>query len=80
MTLGHYADPSSPIQIDMYEAGPEITTVGAGISVWPRTWVVMREMGLYEELVSEAVRSKDISGGDQLSECMHILSSPVVRA
>ncbi|RPD54127.1 FAD/NAD(P)-binding domain-containing protein [Lentinus tigrinus ALCF2SS1-7] len=66
VTLGRYADPSSPIQIDMYEAGPEITTVGAGISVWPRTWVIVRELGLYDELASEAVKSNDSSGGDQL--------------
>ncbi|TFK84180.1 FAD/NAD(P)-binding domain-containing protein [Polyporus arcularius HHB13444] len=50
----------------MYEAGPEITTVGAGISVWPRTWVIMRELGLYEELASEAVKANDSSGGEHL--------------
>lgn len=52
----------------MYEAGPEITTVGAGISVWPRTWVIMRELGLYDELASEAVKANDSSGGEHLSE------------
>ena len=45
----------------MYEAGHEITTVGAGISVWPRTWTVMRALGLYDELLTQAVRH---TGGD----------------
>ena len=50
-------DGISPVQIDLYEAGPEITTVGAGISVWPRTWEIMRELGLYEDLAAQSVRT-----------------------
>ena len=42
----------------MYESGPEITTVGAGISVWERTWDTMRQLGLYEELAQQAVRDQ----------------------
>ncbi|KAI0751934.1 hypothetical protein C8Q80DRAFT_1160297 [Daedaleopsis nitida] len=59
VTLGRLEDHASPIQIDMYEAGQEITTVGAGISVWPRTWTVMRALGIYEELLNKAVRHTD---------------------
>ena len=64
VTLGHYEQSTSPIQIDLYESGPEITTVGAGISVWPRTWAVMRALGLYDELASEAVKEAGREGGD----------------
>ncbi len=62
VTLGRYEQATSPIQIDLYESGPEITTAGAGISVWPRTWAVMRALGFYDQLASEAV--KEAGGGD----------------
>ena len=65
--MGRYEACSSPIQIDLYEAGPEITTVGAGISVWPRTWEVMRYLGLYDELAEAAVESHGTGNDDQLS-------------
>ncbi|KAM5530281.1 hypothetical protein V8D89_016060 [Ganoderma adspersum] len=64
VTLGRYEQSDSPIQIDLYESGPEITTVGAGISVWPRTWAVMRALGLYDQLASEAVKEAGGKDGD----------------
>ncbi|KAI0640657.1 hypothetical protein C8Q79DRAFT_1004238 [Trametes meyenii] len=57
VALGHYEDRSAPIEVHMYEAGAEITTVGAGISVWPRTWAVMRHLGLYEQLAQASVQA-----------------------
>ncbi|KAH9911102.1 uncharacterized protein BXZ73DRAFT_57355 [Epithele typhae] len=65
IALGRCEDPVSPIEIDMYESGTEITTVGAGISVWPRTWAIMRRLGLYDELMQEAVKSKGETKKDQ---------------
>ncbi|KAI1794422.1 hypothetical protein LXA43DRAFT_1059245 [Ganoderma leucocontextum] len=64
VALGRYEQSSSPIQVDLYESGPEITTVGAGISVWPRTWAVMRALGLYDQLASEAVKTANGGDGD----------------
>ena len=64
VTLGRYEESDSPIQVDLYESGPEITTVGAGISVWPRTWEVMRALGLYDQLASEAVKEAGGRDGD----------------
>ena len=64
VALGRYEQSTSPIQIDLYESGPEITTVGAGISVWPRTWAVMRALGLYDELANEAVKEAGGEDGD----------------
>ncbi|KAH9910665.1 uncharacterized protein BXZ73DRAFT_108668 [Epithele typhae] len=58
IALGRFDDPASPIEIDIYESGPEITTVGAGISVWPRTWAIMRRLGLHDELMQEAVKGR----------------------
>ncbi|KAI0773492.1 hypothetical protein C8Q74DRAFT_1368087 [Fomes fomentarius] len=59
VALGKSQDPGSTIQIDMYEAGSEITTVGAGISVWARTWTIMRALGIYDDLASSAVGHSD---------------------
>ncbi|EMD35854.1 hypothetical protein CERSUDRAFT_106536 [Gelatoporia subvermispora B] len=53
--LGRYEQHDSPIEVHLYEAGPEITTVGAGISVWTRTWQVMEMLGLHEELADQSV-------------------------
>ncbi|KAI0365439.1 FAD/NAD(P)-binding domain-containing protein [Pilatotrama ljubarskyi] len=57
VALGHYENRASPIEVHLYEAGPEITTVGAGISVWPRTWSVMRHLDLYDQLSRASVQS-----------------------
>ncbi|KAI0666040.1 hypothetical protein C8Q78DRAFT_995036 [Trametes maxima] len=62
VTLGQYEDRSAPIEVHMYEAGTEITTVGAGISVWPRTWAVMRHLGLYEQLAQASVQAPGTGG------------------
>ncbi|KAG7085754.1 hypothetical protein E1B28_003297 [Marasmius oreades] len=39
------------IQLDLYEAASEISEIGAGITVWPRTWGLLRALGLEEALV-----------------------------
>ncbi|TFY72565.1 hypothetical protein EVG20_g435 [Dentipellis fragilis] len=50
VTLLRAADGGAPVTIDIYEAAPELATVGAGISVWPRTRALLEELGLMEEL------------------------------
>ncbi|KAF9051513.1 hypothetical protein BJ165DRAFT_1340332, partial [Panaeolus papilionaceus] len=39
------------IDIDVYEAAPKLTQVGAEISIWPRAWDVLRSFDLGEELL-----------------------------
>ncbi|KAI0787948.1 FAD/NAD-P-binding domain-containing protein [Fomes fomentarius] len=56
IALSRYAPPDSPIAVDIYEADKEVRTVGAGITVWPRTWAVMRHLDLYEDLSRVAVQ------------------------
>lgn len=34
----------------MYEQAAQITEIGAGVSVWHRTWNLMRSLGLEEDL------------------------------
>ncbi|KAI0701522.1 hypothetical protein C8T65DRAFT_831244 [Cerioporus squamosus] len=65
VTLGRYEERGSPIKVDLYEAGPEITTVGAGISVWARTWAIMRELGIYEQLSGKVARQDPCVGEEQ---------------
>ncbi|TFY64904.1 hypothetical protein EVG20_g5781 [Dentipellis fragilis] len=45
-TLGRYGN----TPVDIYESATEIGTIGAGISVWRRTWEVMQRLGLQEEM------------------------------
>ncbi|KAL5530919.1 hypothetical protein ACEPAG_3795 [Sanghuangporus baumii] len=53
VVLGKYCD---DIHVDLYEALPEFTEIGAGISVWKRTWFIMQELGLDEMLGKMAVQ------------------------
>ncbi|KAI0749594.1 hypothetical protein C8Q80DRAFT_634468 [Daedaleopsis nitida] len=52
-----YAPRDASIDVVIYEGDPEVRTAGAGITVWPRTWTVMRQLGLYGDLVCVAVQS-----------------------
>ncbi|KAH7881718.1 hypothetical protein F5I97DRAFT_2069891 [Phlebopus sp. FC_14] len=51
LVIGKYGQ----IPVDIFEAGPEITTVGAGISCFGRTMDIMKELGLYDELIDLAI-------------------------
>ena len=42
----------SDVSIDLYEALPDFTEIGAGISIWKRTWCVIQMLGL-DELVGK---------------------------
>ncbi|KAJ7595521.1 hypothetical protein C8J56DRAFT_1115495 [Mycena floridula] len=42
------------IELDIYEAASEISEIGAGVTLWPRLWEALNEMGLgpdFEQLV-----------------------------
>lgn len=43
------------IQVDVYEAARELTEVGAGIGMWPRTWRILQTLGLAHDLSEAAV-------------------------
>lgn len=38
------------VEIDVYEATAEMTEIGAGIVIWPRTWEILKKLGLEETL------------------------------
>ena len=47
---------SDDVKIDLYESAAEFTQVGAGISVWKRTWYIIKLLGLDEDLGKMAVK------------------------
>ncbi|KAJ4484354.1 salicylate hydroxylase [Lentinula edodes] len=40
------------IELTLYEQAAQITEIGAGITVWPRTWMLLKSMGLEEDLLT----------------------------
>ena len=53
MALSKFSDPKCPVIVDLYESQPQIGTVGAGLSVWPRTRPPLTELGLMQHLHGE---------------------------
>ncbi|KAJ3567137.1 hypothetical protein NP233_g6561 [Leucocoprinus birnbaumii] len=43
-------DHDHKIAIDIYESTPELSEIGAGINIWPRTWCICEKVGLGESL------------------------------
>lgn len=48
ITIGKFA--GRDIHIDLYEAHDTIKTAGAGITLWPRTVEIMKELGMHDEM------------------------------
>ena len=46
---------SPHITVDVYEAASQIKEIGAGIGMWPRTWKIMKKLGLDGELGKKAI-------------------------
>lgn len=51
VALSKYPD----IQVDVYEAAKLFSEVGAGIGLWPRSWKIIEQLGLADELAKIAV-------------------------
>ena len=49
MALSHL-DLDEFLRVDIYESAAKFTQVGAGISLWPRTWEVLKTFGMAEDL------------------------------
>ncbi|KAF8197066.1 FAD/NAD(P)-binding domain-containing protein [Pholiota molesta] len=48
------------IQVDIYEAAAKMTQVGAGITLWPRGWEILKDLGMENDLAAS------ISPGQEL--------------
>ncbi|KAJ3565484.1 hypothetical protein NP233_g7603 [Leucocoprinus birnbaumii] len=44
-------DSERKIIVDLYESAPELSEIGAGINIWPRTWEILKEIGLGDTLI-----------------------------
>ncbi|KDQ59942.1 hypothetical protein JAAARDRAFT_33536 [Jaapia argillacea MUCL 33604] len=54
------SSPNSPnVKVDLYESTPKFTTVGAGISMYTRTWRAMQLLGLDGDVAKVAVQPPD---------------------
>lgn len=51
MALAKYRD----IQVEVYEAAKQFSDIGAGVGMWPRTWRIMKLLGLDQELAKVAL-------------------------
>lgn len=47
--LRHIAD-KEKLDVHLYEASPVLTEIGAGINFWPRSWRIMKEIGVQSRL------------------------------
>ncbi|VDC07527.1 unnamed protein product [Peniophora sp. CBMAI 1063] len=53
MAISKFNNPAAPVVVDVYESQPAIGTVGAGISVWPRTRALLQHLGLMRHFQGE---------------------------
>ena len=54
MALSHL-DLDEFLHIDVYESAVKFAQVGAGIALWPRTWEVMKDLGMAGDLEGRMV-------------------------
>ena len=55
------------IQVDIYESAAKLTQVGAGITIWPRGWEIIRELGLEDGLAPYICPGQEIAKDNQES-------------
>ncbi|KAJ7742129.1 hypothetical protein DFH07DRAFT_980453 [Mycena maculata] len=44
------------IAVDIYEAKPEVSTIGAGVAIWKRSWQVLQDLGFEEDIVKKGFK------------------------
>ncbi len=50
LTLAAALSRSPEIEVHIYEAASRFSDIGAGLGMWKRTWNVMEELGLGDDL------------------------------
>ena len=51
LVIGKYGT----LRVEIFEACPNLSTIGAGITIFGRSTDVMKDLGLYDELVQMAI-------------------------
>ncbi|KAJ7689732.1 hypothetical protein B0H17DRAFT_1066144 [Mycena rosella] len=46
-------DPECRIAVDIYEAKPEVSAVGAGVGIWKRSWQALQDLGFEEDIIAK---------------------------
>jgi len=54
--------------VDIYESTSKLAQVGAGVTMWPRAWEIMQNMGLEESLIAKLPPGQEKPTMDKLSE------------
>jgi salicylate hydroxylase len=39
--------------VDIYEAKPEVSSIGAGVAIWKRSWRALQELGFEKDIVEK---------------------------
>jgi salicylate hydroxylase len=73
MALAAFLAAVPDIRVDIYEAKPEIRTIGAGLAVWKRYWDVLEEsLDFNSECEARGIaRPRWSEGGCLSSTCTH---------
>ncbi|KAL4262743.1 FAD/NAD(P)-binding domain superfamily protein [Pleurotus pulmonarius] len=50
LTLAAFISRNPDVEVVIYEAKPQVSAIGEGIAIWKRSWQVLQDMGLDEEL------------------------------
>lgn len=58
----------SSIEVDLYESASIISEIGAGITLWPRVWKIMKAIDLGEKLEQFLPRPPDDSTRKRLTQ------------
>lgn len=56
------------IQVDIYESAPQLTQIGAGITLWPRAWKILEKLGLDTALIGQLSPGQHIPDGKPREE------------
>lgn len=56
------------VQVDIYESAPQLTQIGAGITLWPRAWNILEKLGLDAALVGQLSPGQHIPDGKPREE------------
>ncbi|KAJ6620964.1 FAD/NAD-P-binding domain-containing protein [Mycena sp. CBHHK59/15] len=56
--IGRFAkeNPKGRIAVDIYEAKPEVSTIGNGVAIWKRSWQALQDLGFEEDIVKKGFK------------------------
>jgi salicylate hydroxylase len=72
--------PEGRIAVDIYEAKSEVSTIGAGVAIWKRSWQVLQDLGFEEEIVKKGFKvPKDGECGCHQMQLLYMLTTLPAR-